>query len=175
MKICKFCGGKTEDSTLTCANCGSQDFSHICPNCSTEFDGSFCPTCGTRFDAVSTVCPQCSTVFYSKSCPNCGYNPGTKFSSPSVGSILQGRQNPFGNASTNTVIAFVLSLLGIMTFLFPLAIVGLVLALKEKKKPEGDTKLNRIAIILSCIVLGVAALTILTSLSGALFSLLGNH
>ena len=164
MKICKFCGSKTDDTPVTCPNCGSAEFSHICPNCSSEFDGSFCPTCGTRYDAVSTVCPQCSTRFFSKSCPNCGYNPD----------VLSRRILP-GNPGNLTAIAFALSILGIMSFFFPLSIVGLVLALREKKKPEGNTKMNQAAIIISIISLALAAMTILSQGSLLIFSLLRNH
>ncbi len=166
MKICKFCGGKTEDNTTTCPNCGSADFSHICPNCSSEFDGSFCPTCGTRYDAVSTVCPQCNTRFFSKSCPNCGYNPD-----------VLGRRVFSANMGNLTLIAFVFSVLGLMTFFFPLSIAGLVLALRERKKPEsnGNTKMNQAAIIISAIALGLTALFVLSQGSMIVVSLLRNH
>ena len=64
MKVCTFCGGRTENSTKVCTNCGSQQFLNICPNCSSEFSGSFCPTCGTRYDAPEI---DCSVLFTSKS------------------------------------------------------------------------------------------------------------
>ena len=156
MKICRFCGGKTENSTKICTNCGSQQFLHICPNCSTEFEGSFCPTCGTRYDAPSHVCPQCNTKFYSKSCPNCGFNTETRI----PGTRTYSYRRPY-NASGNSLVALIFAVIGLMTLMFPFSIVAMVLAYKEKKRedvPENNRKYARAAWVVSIIALSMNVL-----------------
>ena len=158
MKVCKFCGGRTEDSTKECTNCGSLQFLHICPNCSTEFAGSFCPTCGTRYDAVARICPQCKSKFYSNSCPNCDYNPGVR---PSVTRDYDRR---YAGANGNAMVGLVFAIIGIFTGMFPFSIIALVLCSKEKKKedlPEHAMKLARTGYIASIVALCMNAFSVL--------------
>ena len=129
MKVCTFCGCKTDDKTKNCASCGSQDFMFVCPNCSNQYTGKFCPSCGTKRGAVAKECPECGTKYFSRSCPNCGYNESrrqTNRASATSGYVV-------GTANKNTVIALAISIIGITTFMFPLPIISLILGIKEYK------------------------------------------
>lgn len=141
MKICRFCGGKTENSTKCCTNCGSLQFLHICPNCSNEFDGSFCPTCGTRFDAPSCVCPNCNIKFYSKSCPNCGYSKENR----NTPRFNLGTRRITGDASPIVVVALIISVIGISTCIIPFPIISLVIALRERKNENNSARTIQMA------------------------------
>ena len=130
MKVCTFCGGRTENSTKVCSNCGSQQFLNICPNCSSEFSGSFCPTCGTRYDAPSHVCPKCNRKYYSKACPNCGYIQGSDRGSQ-YGYRKPSILDP--DVNNRVRVAFFFSVFGLFTLPIPLSIIAIYLGVKEKK------------------------------------------
>ena len=126
MKVCTFCGGRTENSTKVCTNCGSQQFLNICPNCSSEFSGSFCPTCGTRYDAPSHVCPKCNRKYYSKACPNCGYIQGSDRGSQ------YGYRKPSildSDVNNRVRVSYLFSVFVLYTFPIPLSIISIYLGI----------------------------------------------
>ena len=131
MKVCTFCGLKTDDKTSNCASCGSSDFLNVCPNCSNEFEGSFCPDCGTRYNALPAICQVCGTKFYTKACPNCGYIAGTRVNN---GPAYGVRRPSFRqDISMNARLSLALGVLGMFMMPIPLSIVAIVLASKELK------------------------------------------
>lgn len=74
MKVCKFCGTESPDSTAICSSCGGNEFKHKCGNCGTVFEeGNFCPKCGVKAGAKAKKCPNCGAEYYSAVCPDCGY------------------------------------------------------------------------------------------------------
>ena len=145
MKICTFCGYQTDNSTKICTSCGSKQFSFICPNCSNEFKGKFCPACGTRNDAVAKICPDCGRKYFSKSCPDCGYNESrktqTRVSTAPVTARTTG--TVFSEETKKARSAFVMSLVGFITFIFPLLIIGFIMGLKGSKNKELDEQTKR--------------------------------
>lgn len=152
MKLCTFCGSRTENSTKTCSNCGSQQFLYICPNCSSEFDGTFCPTCGTRYDAEAKTCPDCGTRYFTRFCTHCGYDPEKN------NAHQYSRQ---GNSSYRPLInrnyglaGFIFSILGFMTCMFPFSIVGIVLGYKDMKS-ENKSKYAKASVVIG--ILGLTA------------------
>ena len=148
MKVCTFCGLKTDDKTSNCASCGSSDFLNVCPNCSNEFEGSFCPDCGTRYDALPAICQVCGTKFFTKACPNCGYVPGTRVNnSPSFGdNSTSFRQD----ISQNARLSFVFGLLGMFMMPIPFSIIAIVLASKELKAGK-ESSMARSGLVLGIV------------------------
>lgn len=45
MKVCEYCDGVVEDSTITCPYCSATRFKSKCRRCGTVYDGGICPTC----------------------------------------------------------------------------------------------------------------------------------
>lgn len=159
MKVCTFCGLKTDDKTSNCASCGSSDFLNVCPNCSNEFEGSFCPDCGTRYNALPAICQVCGTKFYTKACPNCGYIAGTRVNNgPNYGikrpSIRQ-------DVSFNARFSLALGVLGMFMMPIPLSIIAIVLASKELKVNK-NSSMARTGLVLGIIgvIFGVLMIVI---------------
>jgi hypothetical protein len=161
MKICNFCGYRTDDNSVkACTSCGSKQFSYVCPNCSAEFEGKFCPTCGTRYDAVAKICPECGEKYFTKSCPDCGYNPNAKvYTRQTVSDTTwsTGRQSGYTSpAHRSAVTALVLSIVGMITCMPLLTIIGLVMAIMGNKKDDVDDRsrgINKTTISLSIVIL----------------------
>ena len=160
MKVCTFCGCKTDDKSRTCSSCGSSAFMYVCPNCQNHFEGAYCPDCGTRFNAVAKICPKCSNKYFSKACPNCGHIIGV---SPNPNSSYNGRptlSNNLAAANPNSRVAFVCGILGLFMLPIPLSIIAIVYANKEKQKGDTST-INRSAMILGIMGLFMGVLMIL--------------
>ena len=140
MKVCTFCGLKTDDKTSNCSSCGSSDFLNVCPNCSNQFEGSFCPDCGTRYNALPAICQICGTKFYTRACPNCGAVAGTRANNAQRSDTYW--SNGMNNATPNARLAFVFGLLGMFMLPIPFSIVAIVMANKEIKagRPSPMTK-----------------------------------
>lgn len=159
MKVCTFCGCKTDDKSRTCASCGSSAFMYVCPNCQNHFEGAYCPDCGTRFNAIPKTCPNCGTKYFSKACPNCGHIIGNNQNAnryngrPTLNSYLDA-------SNQNTRVAFVCGLLGLFMLPIPLSIIAIIYANKEKKKGDNST-LNRSAMILGILGLFMGVLMII--------------
>lgn len=153
MKLCTFCGSRTENSTKTCSNCGSQQFLYICPNCSSEFDGTFCPTCGTRYDAEAKTCPKCGTRYFTRFCTHCGYDP-EKINEQQYSRSSYSGSRPLIRGSNSGMVGFIFSILGLMTCMFPFSIVGIVLGNKDMKS-ENKSKYSTAAVVIG--VFGLAA------------------
>lgn len=156
MKICTFCGCKTDNNNKVCASCGGNTFKYICQNCNEEFDGLYCPSCGTRFNAVEKICPNCSTKYFSDACPKCG-------------TVMRNNQNGgftlktrYGNSSMG-VGAMILSVFGICFFGMGIifSIVALVMASKVDKSNPSEMKVAKTAKIISIIGLAINGLIIL--------------
>ncbi len=174
MKVCTFCGCKTDDKSRTCASCGSSAFMYVCPNCQNHFEGAYCPDCGTRFNAIAKVCPNCSTKYFSKACPNCGHIVSSK-PNVSYGSGYGGaRSSRFMNESANTRIAFVCAIMGFMMMFFPLSIIAIIFASKEKKAGN-DSALNKCALILGIISLALGIFIFVLYLFGFGVSILAQR
>lgn len=134
MKVCTFCGLKTDDKSVTCASCGSSDFLHVCPNCSNEFEGKFCPDCGTKYNQQPTICSQCRTKYFTKACPNCGYISGGSIPNTNYGSGTYSNRNTLlKDMNANERLAFVCGLMGLFFLPIPLSIIAVYCASKEKK------------------------------------------
>ena len=166
MKICNFCGYRTDDnSAKVCTSCGSKQFSFVCPNCSAEFEGKFCPTCGTKFDAVAKICPECGEKYFSRSCPDCGYNENAKQYTQQTTANTAGTTGRYSLYSSpehkNAVMALVLTIVGFITCMPLFSIIGLVMAIAGNKKDDVDEKaksLNKTTIVLSIFILAIAIL-----------------
>ena len=148
MKVCTFCGCKTDDKSRTCASCGSSTFMYVCPNCQNHFEGAYCPDCGTRFNAVAHTCPKCSTKYCSNACPECGYKAGD--ASASYGS----RRTYLGDLSIspNTRMAFIFSILGLSIMPFIFSPIALILTIKERK---ADNKSSLLTVSLALSIMGL--------------------
>ena len=48
MKVCAYCGGTVDDSTLRCPHCASIEFKNKCPRCGKALEGSICPYCSEQ-------------------------------------------------------------------------------------------------------------------------------
>lgn len=166
MKICTFCGCKTDDKNRTCASCGSSTFLNVCPNCQNHFEGAFCPDCGTRYNAVAKICPNCSTKYFSKACPNCGHIDRST-ANPSYGS---GTRAGVSGANTNVMAGFACGLFGVMMLPIPLSIIAIVISSKEKKKGN-DTPLNKAAFVLGIFGLSIGVLFAFLYIVGAVVAL----
>ena len=142
MKVCTFCGLKTDNNTSTCASCGSSDFLNVCPNCSNEFEGKFCPDCGTKYNQQPTICSQCRTKYFSKACPNCGYISGNSIPNINYGSRTGTGNSKFVAMNNNERIAFLCGVLGIFLLPIPLSIIALVYANKEKKAGNNSSNVK---------------------------------
>ena len=142
MKICTFCGYQAENSAKVCTSCGSKQFNYICPNCSKEFEGKFCPACGTNFNAVAKTCPKCGRKYFSKACPDCGYSEFMETHQVPVTSAAR-TGTAAGPANSRALMAFVLSMLGIIMMLPPVSVIGLVFAIRERKNEELDPRSKR--------------------------------
>ena len=153
MKICNFCGYRTDDNSAKfCTSCGSKQFSFVCPNCSAEFEGKFCPTCGIKYDAVAKICPDCGNKYFTKSCPDCGYNANRVYereataqynaenSTKSRGFYGSNRSQSYKNA----VMALCLSIIGWITCMFPVSIIGFVMAVTGNKKGDADEQSKKL-------------------------------
>lgn len=159
MKVCTFCGLKTDDKTSNCASCGSSDFLNVCPNCSNEFEGSFCPDCGTRYNALPAICQVCGTKFYTKACPNCGYIAGTRVNNgPRYG---VNRSSFRQDVSTNARLSLVMGILGMFMMPIPLSIIAIVLASKELKVNK-NSSMARTGLVLGIVgvIFGVLMIVI---------------
>ncbi|MBR1798056.1 MAG: hypothetical protein IJ757_08645 [Clostridiales bacterium] len=131
MKSCTFCGCVTDNKNNTCASCGSTTFLYVCPNCSNKFEGSYCPECGVRFDAVQKVCPECGTKYYSGICPNCKYT--AKVPRRYITNRRPDVEQSNSPEASLATLSFALGLIGLITNILPLSIIGLVLSVKAKK------------------------------------------
>lgn len=151
MKLCTFCGSRTDNSTKTCSNCGSQQFLYVCPNCSSEFDGTFCPTCGTRYDAEAKTCPKCGTRYFTRFCTHCGYDPEKINEQKSRAFYSNSR--PLIRGSNSGIAGFIFSILGLMTCVFPFSIAGIVLGYKDMKS------VDRSRYAKPAVIIGVLGLT----------------
>ena len=163
MKICNFCGYRTDDnSAKACTSGGSKQFSYVCPNCSAEFEGKFCPTCGTKYDAVGKLCPECGEIYFSKSCPDCGYNENTRKFTQTNTSANTGRYTMYSNpAHKNAVVALTLTIAGLMTCMPLLSIIGLVMAISGNKKDDVDERsksMNKATVVISIFTFASAIL-----------------
>ena len=149
MKVCTFCGCKTDDKSRTCASCGSSAFMYVCPNCQNHFEGAYCPDCGTRFNAVAKTCPTCSTKYFSKACPNCGYIQSNSRS------YRTGNNRPVttSNLTPNMRIALAFSILGLFMLPIPFSVIALVMTRREKAAGNTSTTLTATAVIS---VIGIA-------------------
>ena len=161
MKVCTFCGCKTDDKSRTCSSCGSSAFMYVCPNCQNHFEGAYCPDCGTRFNAVAKTCPKCSNKYFSKACPNCGYIAGTRVNNgPSYGikrpSIRQ-------DVSFNARFSLALGVLGMFMMPIPLSIIAIVLASKELKVNK-NSSMARAGLVLG--IVGVIFGVLMTVIYG---------
>ncbi len=171
MRVCTFCGCKTDEKVNSCPNCGSTGFLNVCPNCANEFEGAFCPDCGTRYNAIAKVCPDCRTKYFSNACPNCGYN-GSSSAKTSNSQTEYRPSTPRQDtrAKANAMTPLILIILGTFTCMFPLTIVGLVLAIRAKNAGDNSQQ-NRITIVVGLISLAVSVIwTIVSMLTGVLNS-----
>ena len=176
MKICNFCGYRTDDNSVkTCASCGSKQLSFVCPNCSAEFEGKFCPTCGTKFDAVAKICPECGEKYFSKSCPDCGYNEAKRSSAQArtTGSKLYDAPAS-GQVNRRCLTAFSMAISGFLTCLFPLSLAALLMAVKENKNEDLDPRsktFNNLALALSVVGLFMDVMFVFVIIIGNLSSM----
>ena len=183
MKICNFCGYRTDDNSVkACTSCGSKQFSYVCPNCSAEFEGKFCPTCGTRYDAVAKICPECGEKYFTKSCPDCGYNPNAKVytqQSSSNTTWSTGRRSMYtSQAHRSAVLALVLSIVGMITCMPLFTIIGLVMAIMGNKKDDVDDRsrgINKTTISLSIVILIFCVLAGILYVIGMGLNLINNR
>lgn len=133
MKACSFCGCQTSDKTKTCASCGSDHFLWVCPNCSNKYEGKFCPSCGVAYDAPGVVCPNCGNKYYTKACPDCGYTASSGGNQTHTASLPKNDKR-ISPPNQITILAAILSYLGLITFFMPFSIAGLIIGIVQKKK-----------------------------------------
>lgn len=161
MKICTFCGCKTDDKNKICASCGSSQFLYECPNCQNRFEGAFCPDCGTRFNAVAHTCPNCSTKYFSKACPNCGYIAGPSTYTPGS------RYNiAFGNNSNASKLALIFGVLGIFVIPIPFSIIAIVLSVRDKRENGNNNSFSKVGMVLGIVGLALACLYLMMMFIG---------
>lgn len=98
MKICKYCGAKSENSNARCVSCAGVDFKYICANCDNVFESGFCPNCGVKAGNEGRKCPDCGMLFFSRCCPNCGYD-----SAPRSNDDGEGYDFPDGTYDTSPI------------------------------------------------------------------------
>lgn len=160
MKICTFCGCKTDNSSKNCASCGGSTFKYVCLNCNEEFEGLYCPACGTRFNAVEKICPNCSTRYFSDACPKCGLKKSD------VPHNLYTRTTSYINnsaAGKNGLIAFILAIMGIF-FGFGgiiFGIIAIVMSTKADKDNPSDYRFAKTGKIIGIVDIAISVLTIL--------------
>ncbi len=158
MKICTFCGCKTDNNNKVCASCGGNTFKYVCQNCNEEFDGLYCPSCGTRFNAVEKICPNCSTKYFSNACPKCGtiINSNNTYNSSTY-------RSRYGRSFGPSISALMLSIFGLFFFGMGIifSIVALVMASKVDKNNPSEVKTANVAKIMSIIGLVINGLVIL--------------
>ena len=176
MKICNFCGYRTDDNSVkTCASCGSKQFSFVCPNCSAEFEGKFCPTCGTKYDAVAKICPECGEKYFSNSCPVCGYNASRRSSDQARTAGSKTYNAPAaGQVNRRCLTAFSMAISGFLTCMFPLSLAALLVALKENKNEDLDVRskmYNNLALALSVVGLFMDVMFVFVIIIGNLSSM----
>ena len=178
MKICTFCGCKTDNDNKVCASCGGNTFRYVCLNCNEEFDGLYCPSCGTRYDAVEKICPNCSNKYFSEACPKCGtvinnnnaYN-GPIYSGPTYN--VPTYRSRYGRSSGLSMSALILSIFGLiflsMGAIF--SIIALVMASKVDKNNPSEVKTAKAAKIISIIGLLINGLMILIYIIAYIYSI----
>ena len=173
MKVCTFCGLKTDDKSSTCASCGSSDFLNVCPNCSNEFEGKFCPDCGTKYNQQPTICSQCRTKYFTKACPNCGYISGGSIPNINYGAGTRTGNVKFSEMNANERLAFICGILGIFFLPIPLSIISLVYAGKEKKAGN-DSSAVKISMVLGILGLMMGIMYLMFMIISCVAAVAGN-
>ena len=173
MKICTFCGCKTDNDNKVCASCGGNKFKYVCLNCNEEYDGLNCPACGTRYNAVEKICPNCSTRYFSDACPKCGSvinNNNNTYNGPTY-------RSRYGRSYGLSVSALMLSIFGIIFFgmgtIF--SIIALVMASKVDKNNPSEVKTANAAKIISIIGLAINGLVILFYIIFYIYAIASGH